>query len=211
MRSGIGLRGLAQRDPLNEFKAEAFRAFERLKRDLERYIVDLAMRGVPQILIPAPPAQALPRNLQTNAQAMAAEMGQTKAAGLLQPPRNGNGSRPTGTIPGGNGAGPASSNGARNGGVKGAKGGNGRRETSGTDSPARARQHEFSRAIGGQQDWPKRAMLLRQRQEVQDVPRPLNGWVNRTLTAIPPSESLRRGDCLCGRATRARGCISPSR
>ncbi len=45
MRSGIGLRGLAQRDPLNEFKSEAYRAFERLKVDLEHYIVDLAMRG----------------------------------------------------------------------------------------------------------------------------------------------------------------------
>ena len=137
MRSGIGLRGVAQRDPLVEFKREAFRAFEQLKRDLERYIVDLAMRGVPQILIPAPPEQALPRNLQTNALAMAAETGQTKAAGALVAQRNGNGARPTGTIPGGNGAGPTSGNGARNGG-KGAKGGNGARPAGRTPQPAHA-------------------------------------------------------------------------
>jgi preprotein translocase subunit SecA len=138
MRSGIGLRGLAQRDPLNEFKAEAFRAFERLKLDLEHYIVDLAMRGVPQIEIPAPPAQALPRNLQTNALAMAAETGQTKAVDALVAQRNGNGSRPTGTISGSNGAGPASGTGARNGGGKGAKGSNGARPAGRTPQPARA-------------------------------------------------------------------------
>ena len=45
MRSGIGLRGVAQRDPLVEFKREAYEAFDRLKVDLEHYIVDLAMRG----------------------------------------------------------------------------------------------------------------------------------------------------------------------
>jgi preprotein translocase subunit SecA len=134
MRSGIGLRGLAQRDPLNEFKSEAYRAFERLKVDLEHYIVDLAMRGLVHIEAPAPPAQALPRNLQTNAQAMADASGQTKSAGLPLPlPQpKGNGARPLGAIPGsgaakvigsnGNGGRPASGNGARNGG-KGAKGG----------------------------------------------------------------------------------------
>jgi preprotein translocase subunit SecA len=134
MRSGIGLRGLAQRDPLNEFKSEAYRAFERLKVDLEHYIVDLAMRGKVPIEVPAPPAQALPRNLQTNAQAMADASGQAKSAGLpLPPPKaKGNGARPAGSIPGSgaakvigsnnNGGKPAVGNGARNG-AKGAKGG----------------------------------------------------------------------------------------
>jgi preprotein translocase subunit SecA len=115
MRSGIGLRGLAQRDPLNEFKAEAFRAFERLKVELEHYIVDLALRGAVRIEVPAPPEQALPRNLQTNAQAMAAESGQMKGAGAAPSPRNANGGRPTGTVPSGKPGGNTGSNGARNG------------------------------------------------------------------------------------------------
>ena len=79
----LGCVGWPQRDPLNEFKSEAYRAFERLKVDLEHYIVDLAMRGLVQIEAPAPPAQALPRNLQTNAQALDAASGQTKSAGCL--------------------------------------------------------------------------------------------------------------------------------
>jgi preprotein translocase subunit SecA len=132
MRSGIGLRGLAQRDPLNEFKSEAFRAFERLKVDLEHYIVDLAMRGLVRIEVSAPPEQALPRNLQTNAQAMAAATGQAKSAGLPLPAPKSTGVRPTGTVPGSNGAKvvgsnggkPASGNGARNS-AKGMKGGAG--------------------------------------------------------------------------------------
>lgn len=125
MRSGIGLRGLAQRDPLNEFKAEAFRAFERLKVELEHYIVDMAMRGGPiRIEVQAPPEQALPRNLQTNAQAMAAESGQTKGTGTLAPSRPATGVRPTGTVPGGNGVKPTGNNGARNGSAKSGKGGN---------------------------------------------------------------------------------------
>ena len=136
MRSGIGLRGLAQRDPLNEFKAEAFRAFERLKVDLEHYIVDMAMRGGPiriEVVAPPEPAQALPRNLQTNAEAMAAESGQTKSAGLPVATRNASDMRPTGTVRGGNGAKPVSGNGAKsaqpNGarpGGKGSKGGGAR-------------------------------------------------------------------------------------
>ncbi|HEX6543393.1 MAG TPA: preprotein translocase subunit SecA [Ktedonobacterales bacterium] len=135
MRSGIGLRGLAQRDPLNEFKAEAFRAFERLKLDLEHHIVDMAMRGGPihiEVQAPPPP-QALPRNLQTNAQALAAASGQTKAAGTVAAPRaangaaNANGVRPTGTVPTGNGARAAAKNAGRNGNAKGGKPINGAR------------------------------------------------------------------------------------
>src|SRR3712207_7803034 len=38
MRRGIGLRGYAQQDPLNEFRKEAFRLYEEL-RDLIRHQV----------------------------------------------------------------------------------------------------------------------------------------------------------------------------
>jgi preprotein translocase subunit SecA len=125
MRSGIGLRGLAQRDPLNEFKAEAFRAFERLKQELEHYIVDLTFRGAVQIELPAPPQQALPRNLQTNALAMAAESGQTKGAGTALALRSGkNGKSAYGAQASANGV--VSANGAN-----GAKGANGTKPPSG--------------------------------------------------------------------------------
>jgi preprotein translocase subunit SecA len=159
MRSGIGLRGLAQRDPLNEFKSEAYRAFERLKVDLEHYIVDLAMRGLVRIETPAPPAQALPRNLQTNAQAMAAATGQTKSAGLPLPlPKaNGNSARPAGNVPAssaaktigsnGNGGKPAGSSGARNV-AKGAKGG-GTRPNVRSPQPARANISASSSSANG--------------------------------------------------------------
>jgi preprotein translocase subunit SecA len=132
MRSGIGLRGLAQRDPLNEFKAEAFRAFEQLKVELEHHIVDMAMRGGPiRIEVQAPPPQALPRNLQTNAQQMAAESGQSKAAGAIGATavamRKPNDPSTTGTLSGSTGARSVNGNGARggntrNGMSKGAKG-----------------------------------------------------------------------------------------
>jgi preprotein translocase subunit SecA len=157
MRSGIGLRGLAQRDPLNEFKSEAYRAFERLKVDLEHYIVDLAMRGLVRIETPAPPAQALPRNLQTNAQAMAAATGQTKSAGLPLPKANGNSARPAGNVPAssaaktigsnGNGGKPAGSSGARNV-AKGAKGG-GTRPNVRSPQPARANISASSSSANG--------------------------------------------------------------
>jgi preprotein translocase subunit SecA len=81
MRSGIGLRGLAQRDPLNEFKSEGFRAFENLKLDIEHYVVDLLFRAPVQIAIPEPPQQALPKGTRTNADAIARALGQAKDAG----------------------------------------------------------------------------------------------------------------------------------
>ena len=81
MRSGIGLRGMAQRDPLNEFKSEGFKAFEELKLDIEHHIVDLLFRGQVQIQLAEPPQQALPKGLRTNAEAIARALGQSKDAG----------------------------------------------------------------------------------------------------------------------------------
>jgi preprotein translocase subunit SecA len=55
LRSVIHLRGYAQRDPLNEFKTEAFSLFERLLTDLRRGVTRLMMRG--QFIVDqAPPA-----------------------------------------------------------------------------------------------------------------------------------------------------------
>jgi preprotein translocase subunit SecA len=94
MRSGIGLRGLAQKDPLVEFKREAYIAFENFKQAVEEQIAEAAMRAPVQITLPAPPQQALPANLQTNADAIAEASGQVKSADNALPPRPG--SAPTG-------------------------------------------------------------------------------------------------------------------
>ncbi|HEX8730696.1 MAG TPA: preprotein translocase subunit SecA [Ktedonobacterales bacterium] len=73
MRSGIGLRGLAQRDPLVEFKREGFLAFDRFKEAVERGVAELALRAPVQITLPPPPppTHALPAHMRTNADAIA--------------------------------------------------------------------------------------------------------------------------------------------
>lgn len=66
LRSVIHLRGYAQRDPLNEFKTEAFSLFETLLNDLRRAVTRVLMRG--QFVVEPPqtdgsdaPAEAPPR------------------------------------------------------------------------------------------------------------------------------------------------------
>jgi preprotein translocase subunit SecA len=66
MRQGIGLRGMAQRDPLVEFKREGYEAFDKFKVDVERTVAEYALRAPVQITLPPPPQQALPRGMQTN-------------------------------------------------------------------------------------------------------------------------------------------------
>ena len=81
MRQGIGLRGLAQRDPLVEFKREGYQSFDALKGEIEHHVAELAMHAPVQIAIPEPPQQALPSNLKTNSDAIAQASGQAKGAG----------------------------------------------------------------------------------------------------------------------------------
>ena len=71
MRSGIGLRGLAQRDPLVEFKREAYLAFDKFKDNVERNVAEFALRAPVEITLPPPPEQALPSGMRTNADAIA--------------------------------------------------------------------------------------------------------------------------------------------
>jgi preprotein translocase subunit SecA len=54
LRSVIHLRGYAQRDPLNEFKNEAFTLFESLLNDLRRAVTRVLMRG--QFITEQPPS-----------------------------------------------------------------------------------------------------------------------------------------------------------
>ena len=78
LRSVIHLRGYAQRDPLNEFKNEAFTLFERLLSDLRADVTRMLMRG--QFISEQPPGDdpgtgrpsGLPTSRPTPAPAQAA-------------------------------------------------------------------------------------------------------------------------------------------
>jgi preprotein translocase subunit SecA len=61
LRSVIHLRGYAQRDPLNEFKTEAFTLFERMLLDLRTTVTRMLLRlqiGTPEEAAPQPQAPA---------------------------------------------------------------------------------------------------------------------------------------------------------
>lgn len=55
LRSVIGLRGYGQRDPLNEFKTEAFTLFDTMLNTLRKDVTQLLMRVKVQAPLPAPP------------------------------------------------------------------------------------------------------------------------------------------------------------
>ncbi len=84
MRAGIGFRSVGQRDPLVEFKNEAFKMFEELKAAIQHYTVDsllkLLRNDVPTISLERPePQRKAPTSLQTNAGAIAEASGQAKS------------------------------------------------------------------------------------------------------------------------------------
>ncbi|MDQ2886849.1 MAG: preprotein translocase subunit SecA [Chloroflexota bacterium] len=89
MRQGIGFRSLAQRDPLVEFKNEAFRMFEELKLAIQHYTVDSLLkllRNEVTITLQRPePQRKLPRNVRTNSDDIARAVGQSKSDGGEQP------------------------------------------------------------------------------------------------------------------------------
>ncbi len=83
MRSGIGLRSYGQRDPLVEFKNEAFRMFEDLKQLIQHYIVDALLKLLRYELRlteqqPPAPKRRAPRHLRTNVDDIARASGQAK-------------------------------------------------------------------------------------------------------------------------------------
>jgi preprotein translocase subunit SecA len=84
MRASIGFRSIGQRDPLVEFKNEAFLMFDNLKMQIQHYIVDQLLRLLKnQITItvkaPEPPRKKAPRALRTNADVIARTSGQAIA------------------------------------------------------------------------------------------------------------------------------------
>jgi preprotein translocase subunit SecA len=84
MRAGIGFRAVGQRDPLVEFKNEAYRAFEELKIAIQHHTVDSLLRllrseeNVAQLLRRPEPSRKAPRSLKTNADQVALASGQVK-------------------------------------------------------------------------------------------------------------------------------------
>ena len=101
IRNSIHFRSVAQRDPLVEFKNEAFRMFEGLKADIQHHIVDdllKLLRGDITIRVQRPaPQRKVPRNLRTNVDDIARVSGQAKSegqAGTARRPVTGSGSGP---------------------------------------------------------------------------------------------------------------------
>ncbi len=90
LRSGIGLRAVAQRDPKVEFQREGFRMFEELKLNIQHDVVDQIMRvQITKRVEEQPKPRALPRNLRTNVDQIASASGQAKSdgAGMARAPR----------------------------------------------------------------------------------------------------------------------------
>lgn len=91
MRAGIGFRAIGQRDPLVEFKNEAFLMFESLKDSIQHYIVDSLLKLLRNdftitIQRPEPPRKA-PTKLRTNADDIARVTGQSKSDGREERPK----------------------------------------------------------------------------------------------------------------------------
>src|SRR6266702_965229 len=83
MRASIHFRSVGQRDPLVEFKNEAFRMFEELKLAIQRYIVDELLklvRGEISLRVQQPePKRKMPRKVRTNVDELARASGQAKS------------------------------------------------------------------------------------------------------------------------------------
>jgi preprotein translocase subunit SecA len=85
LRSVIHLRGYAQRDPLNEFKTEAFALFERMLNDLRtsvtRSLMQLKVEGEEQPPAPEPPKKVIETHIDpvTGQNEMAEELAPSRA------------------------------------------------------------------------------------------------------------------------------------
>jgi preprotein translocase subunit SecA len=79
MRASIGLRGIAQVDPLVEFKREGYASFEHLKQQIRHFVAETLLSMEITVATPIPQAPQPPRQLQTNTNEIAAATGQSKA------------------------------------------------------------------------------------------------------------------------------------
>jgi len=71
LRQVIGWRGYAQRDPLNEFKSEAFELYDKLLDNLRQHVTAQLMRV--EVVFEAPPQPELPEMRGSHVNAMTGE------------------------------------------------------------------------------------------------------------------------------------------
>ncbi len=92
MRRGIGLRAYSQRDPLNEFKIEAYRMFDELKATIRHDVTHTIFR----VTVERAPAQQRPmaRNVVEGRAAVAGTASAAGAATATAVAGNGNGAQP---------------------------------------------------------------------------------------------------------------------
>jgi preprotein translocase subunit SecA len=85
LRQGIGLRAYGQRDPLNEYKTEAFTLFNRMLGELRERTTSLLARV--ELAPPAPPPAFAPEMIETRVDpAFAGDMGGGTEAGVIERP-----------------------------------------------------------------------------------------------------------------------------
>ncbi len=81
LRSGIGLRSIAQTDPLVEFKREGFKSFNILTEQIRHFVTETLVNLELSVAVaqPSPPPQALsPQQMRTNADEIAGVIGETQ-------------------------------------------------------------------------------------------------------------------------------------
>jgi preprotein translocase subunit SecA len=96
LRQAVGLRGYAQRDPLNEYKSDGFELFEAMISTLRREVISMLLRiEVTPENPPAPPVLEMPRQMVaqhfdplTGENEMAGEPSGETATLLRTPQRN---------------------------------------------------------------------------------------------------------------------------
>src|SRR5260370_32246153 len=97
MRAGIGFRAIGQRDPLVEFKNEAFHMFDELKAAIQHYTVDALLKllrdGVTVTVQRPEPQRKMPQSIRTNAEELARTSGQAKSDASSERAKGTQGSR----------------------------------------------------------------------------------------------------------------------
>ena len=171
MRRGIGLRGYAQQDPLNEFRREAFRLYEELRGLIRHGVASHDLPRDRHASAAARTRAAIDASLAQGAAALAAGNGTRDAGGSGRHGGRG-GRRHRRRARRSCAAAPAAP--AVRGVTRiarrraGRTGGPGRRERLGRDRRRPPRLHADRRA-----DRPQRPVLVRLRRQVQEVPRRL--------------------------------------
>ena len=160
MRRGIGLRGYAQQDPLNEFRREAFRLYEELRGLIRHQVATTIFR----VTVSRQTSPTAGRRRQWPGERQPGRRGRPRRPGRHRRPACGT------AASGGGSPRPADRRRPRPGSDgPGVPPGSGRR-TAAAPGEAKPGIHPERGA-----DRPQRPVLVRLRPEVQEVPRPLTG------------------------------------